>query len=68
MIQEDPPCVQADTETVNARLLESILVEKSEELKNGEKGVKFNSFQVGGDKPVEKIATLSKKPKSNHIF
>ena len=62
MIEEHAPRVETDAEAVDARLLECVFAEEPEELENGEIGVVFNTLEVGGDKPVEEITALGKKP------
>lgn len=66
MIEEHPPCLQTHTEAVNARLLEGVLVEESQELEDGEERVELNTLEVGGDKPVEEVTALGQKSVCEH--
>ena len=58
MIQKHPPGIQTDTEAIDARLLEGVLVEEAEKLEDGKERIELHSFQVRGNKPVKEIATL----------
>ena len=64
MIQEDPPGLQAHAEAVDARLLECVLVEETQELQHGEERVKLHPLQVRGHEPVEEVTALGQKPVS----
>ena len=62
MIEEHAPRIETDTEAVDARLFECVFAEEPEELENGKVGVVFDTLEMGGDKPVEEITALGKKP------
>ena len=61
MIKEHAPRVETDAEAVHPGLFERVLAEEAQELENGKVRVVFDSLEVRGDKPVEKVAALGQE-------
>lgn len=68
MIKKHAPRVETDTEAVNSRLLECVLAEEIEELKDREVWVVFDTFEVRGHEPVEKVTTLGQEPVGKTLY